>query len=77
MIIENIHSIQWLNANKTSVRVIADVKDEGEHLTIATPYSDESIIWQWVKEFPETKIEEYIEVYVEEASIVDVPLLDI
>ncbi len=58
MIVYNIHSMSWGNLEKTGVVLVADT-NEGKNLTIATPYSEDSIIWEWVKEFPQDQIADF------------------
>lgn len=59
MKIYKIHSIQWSNVDHTSVFVVADT-NQGNGLSIGTPYDKSSIIWDSVKAFPLENIAEYV-----------------
>lgn len=48
----------WGDAAKTSVGLVADT-DQGNELTIGTPYDVTSIIWSAVQAFPVAQITEY------------------
>ena len=58
MEIKKIHSMQWAANDKTVVAVIADT-DEADNVLIGTPYSEESIIWATIKEYPVQNILDY------------------
>ena len=50
----------WGDEAKTSVGLIADT-DQGNELTIGTPYDATSIIWNSVRAFPVNQIADYVE----------------
>ena len=58
MQITKIHSMWWGDEAKTSVGIIADT-DQGNNLTIGTPYDASSIIWGEVQAFPVDQIADY------------------
>ena len=60
MQVTKIHSMWWGDAAKTSVGLIADT-DEGNELTIGTPYDTSSIIWDAVRAYPADQIAEYVD----------------
>ena len=55
MQIKKIYSMKWSEDN-SYVILIADT-DTGDNEEIATPYSEESIIWDAVKTFPVNEIQ--------------------
>jgi hypothetical protein len=59
MKINTIKQMIWANAEQTYVELVADT-DEGNDLRIATPYNDQSIIWEPVREFDVEMIEPYV-----------------
>lgn len=59
MQVKKIYKMTWSNYEKTSVMLIADT-DTGDKELIATPYSEESIIWDAVKAFPVDQIGVYV-----------------
>ena len=58
--ITQIHSARWANPEHTMVLLVADT-NTGNSEQISTPYSQESIVWQWVQDFPAEQIGEYVE----------------
>lgn len=58
MEIKKIHLMQWGNAEKTGVRLIADT-DAGDNKEIGTPYDETSIIWGAVQAFPVDEIQPF------------------
>lgn len=48
----------WADETQTTVGLVADT-DEMSNALIGTPYSEESIIWEWIKEFPVDQIDAY------------------
>jgi hypothetical protein len=59
MIIHKIHFMQWADEEKTHVNLVADI-DVGAMQQITTPYGKESIIWQWVQEYPVLDIQDFV-----------------
>jgi hypothetical protein len=66
MIITQIKSMQWMDANKQLVSLIADTSDEGLNLEIGTTYGPESIIWEAIRVFPIDQIKAYVAPLIEE-----------
>jgi hypothetical protein len=60
MIINKINSMTWGNKEHTVVSLLADT-NEGNNLSIGTPYDTSSIIWDAVQAFPVDQIAEYVE----------------
>lgn len=50
----------WSTPDHTYVGLIAD-SEEGSDLEIHTPYSIESILWEYVNAYPASNIEKYVE----------------
>lgn len=59
MNITQIKRMWWGDEAHTVVGLIADTSDEGNDLSIGTPYSFESIIWAAVQAFPVEQIEPF------------------
>jgi hypothetical protein len=60
MEIKKIHSMRWATPDSSYVVLTADT-DTGDNEEIATPYSEESIIWGAVSAFPAAEIGPYVE----------------
>jgi hypothetical protein len=60
MIITTIKQMTWANPEQTYVTLIADTADEGNDLQISTPYSEESIIYEAIREYNVELIEPYV-----------------
>lgn len=52
--------MRWGNPEHTMVLLVADT-NTGNSEQISTPYSQESIVWQWVQDFPVEQIAEYVQ----------------
>lgn len=59
MEIKKIHSMKWATEDNSYVVLVADT-DTGDNEEIATPYSEESIIWESVRAFPVEQIQPYV-----------------
>lgn len=59
MQVKKIHSMQWANPEHTYVLLVADT-NTGDNEHIATPYNEESIIWDAVRAFSVEQISEYV-----------------
>lgn len=59
MIITTIKQMTWANAEQTYVTLVADTADEGNDLQITTPYSEESIIYESIREYDAGLIKPY------------------
>ena len=57
--VKKIYEMKWATEEKTYVILIADT-NTGDGEEIATPYSEESIIWDAVRAFPVDQIGEYV-----------------
>lgn len=60
MKITTIKKMTWADVNQTSVTLIADTEDEGSDLQITTPYSEESIIYESIREYAVELIQPYV-----------------
>lgn len=60
MKITTIKQMNWADADQTSVTLIADTEDEGNDLQITTPYSEESIIYESIREYAVELIQPYV-----------------
>lgn len=58
MKILNLKSINWASDN-VYVIIKADT-DEGDDLSISTPFNEESILWDQIKDIPIDQIEAYV-----------------
>jgi hypothetical protein len=52
--------MSWASADQTAVTLVVDTEDEGNDIQITTPYSEESIIYELIREYAVELIQPYV-----------------